>query len=180
MNDHKTRVAIYDNNPFIDPVLYRTDERETFAGNVSIKAPDGERQGPMLMDSRMVDKEQFFKLYNNALIMLTEVGRAALQLFNSMIDSLALNQDSLYFDLDTYAESIGKSRSHVYRLIRELIDKKFIAKSTTRDVYFININLVCKGNRLTIIQQYVKKNGSINASDLRSAPSDQSKPIQSW
>lgn len=175
MNDDKKVVAIYDHNPFIEPMLYKTEDRAAYAGNVSIRDANGEAHGPMLMDTRIVDEDEFVKLYNKSLMLLTEVGKAALQLFNTLIDSVEINADTLNFSPETYAESSGKSKSQVYRLVRELIDKKFIAKSTRRNVYFININLVCKGDRLTIINRYTRETEGKGI-----ASTTEPKPIKNW
>jgi len=154
----KEIVPVYEHNPFIESIVLKTKEKEVHAGRFEIE--DTERNVPkhaILVENKIVDSQKFVKLYEDAIISMTEVGKAALKLFNYLIKELDYNEDKIQFSAVQYSKIEKRSLSHTYRLIRELIDRRFIARSVIADEYYININLVCKGNRIVIINRYIKK-----------------------
>ncbi len=151
----KFQKVVYQDNPFIETTLHKSAEREVHAGSLNLDSING--RNALLSDKHYLNAKEFVHVYEGAVILMTGIGRAALQLFNTMIKNLELNEDRLVFDPDVYAKKSGKSKSQVYRLVRELIIKKFIARAPVNNGYFININLICKGDKITILNQYIKR-----------------------
>lgn len=64
---------------------------------------------------------------------------------------LEYNNLTFELDVDVFARVVQyKSTNKIYDAINELIDKKYIARTSTKKVYWINHNKYYKGNYLVI------------------------------
>lgn len=72
-----------------------------------------------------------------------------------MYDCMEYNSPTFRLKASTIASILCKDESVVFKAIKELIDLKYIAKTRTKEVYWINHNKFYKGNYLT--DKYLKQ-----------------------
>jgi hypothetical protein len=158
MSKEAKRVPVYRENPFFGEVVLQSEGKTVLAGNLNNIVKDESTQ--VIVSRDVVDKQEFLKIYEGTLVAITKTSRGAVKLFMAIVDKTPFNESTVDFDIDEYAASVNKSKTYVYRLVRELIENGFIAKSVYSNQYFVNINLVCKGDRLTILRDYIRKDSS--------------------
>ena len=75
-------------------------------------------------------------------------------LFYILMYCLDYNSPTFRFKASQFALIIGKEKSVIFKGIAELTQIKYIAKTKTREVYWINHNLFYKGN--FIVETFLK------------------------
>jgi hypothetical protein len=104
-----------------------------------------------------VDSTQFVKLYVNgvkAFRGLTGAGTRVFELLYLRVkDSIGKDQLWLTFpSIDQTLTPLGETT--FYRGMKELLDKEFIAESTTPGRYFLNPDYMFNGDRLAFVKEY--------------------------
>lgn len=105
-----------------------------------------------------VDKTQFVKLYINGVKAFQGLKSAGGRVFEIIYRAVqeAPGTDKIFMHFMEVEQNITPiSETTFYRGMRELIEKGFIAESTTPGMYFLNIDYLFNGNRLAFIKEYV-------------------------
>lgn len=132
---------------------------ETYA---AINRVTGEDCGDIAFGKRIVvDKTDFLKLYANGVKMFLGLKSAGIKVFMIIFDALMDDKNYgkdkiiLKYELleDVQRENI--SETTFYRGIRELRKAKLIAPTLLDGMYWLNTDYVFRGNRLTIVNQYI-------------------------
>lgn len=161
----KRGVERYATNPFVAEASNTTKTgvrritNNAKSGEMMVMSPStGEIFGPAgFWQAQEVDKTTFVKLYVNgvrALKELTSAGTKVFELLYFRVQS-AIGRDQLwltYPSIDQAATPIGEAT--FYRGMRELLEKKFIAESTTPGLYFLNPDYIWNGDRLAFVKEY--------------------------
>lgn len=107
-----------------------------------------------------VDETQFVKLYLAGIKQTTKLTKAGLQVFELVYHQMRATPQSDRLELNHYlAKEFGLSISiqTFRRGLRELLEHEFLYRSTSADVYFVNINFIFNGNRITLAKSYYLK-----------------------
>ena len=118
-----------------------------------------------IVQTKEVDKEEFIKLYTSQVKAYFDLTKTAYKVFFIF---LCFYQDSIGKDyvylsckkamnLSLKIDHFELSESIFYRGIRELVDKKIIAKTNEKNWYFTNPAIVFNGDRARFINEIVKK-----------------------
>lgn len=118
-----------------------------------------------IVHTQEVDKEEFIKLYTSQIKAYFDLTKTAYKVFFIF---LRIYQDSIgkdHFYLSckkamSLAEKIDHfilSESIFYRGIKELIEKRIIAKTNEKNWYFINPAIVFNGDRARFVSEIIKK-----------------------
>ena len=108
-----------------------------------------------------VDKTRFLKFYADGVRMFLGLSSAGIKVFmaiyQQLIDDDKFQQEKIILSYDSLPEEIQDviSKATFYRGIRELKKVNLIAPTLVDAVYWINIDYIFKGNRLTLVNQYV-------------------------
>lgn len=162
-----------ESNPFIDDLVeVKVSKRNIVAGKTShvlIDEETGEMVGnAAIMNIRKYDPTQFIKFYTGKISLVFELSKRAQSVFSYIIENTIPNKDFVYVDIEDCMKETGyKSRATVISGLSELIEKKFIARSSSQVKYFINPTIFFNGNRVSFIETAVKdteKNYKIGSS----------------
>jgi len=157
-------------NPFRSEVIKSTitgtraiyaspSEENTFA---MVSRATGEDFGDIAFGKRIkVDKTHFLKVYANGIKMFLNLKPPGIKVFMLIFDKLmqdenyqADNVDLVYNMLDDVVKNeVG--RTTFFKGIKELRDAHFLAPSMQDGKYWINCDYVFRGNRLTLVNEYI-------------------------
>ena len=152
----------YDKNPFI----YKMGKIKVKKKNITV------HRGEMLMNSEgsefttnicqtfEVDQSEFIKIYSSHIKVYFDLSQTAFKLFFVLIGLIQkeIGKDRLYINHSIIHEAsaeYGKpiSRSVYYRAMDELQNKRIIAKSSNKFIYYINPNILFNGDRARFIKE---------------------------
>lgn len=104
-----------------------------------------------------VDKTQFVKLYINgvkAFQGLTASGTKVFEIIYRVVQqSPGTDRFYLHF-MEVQRLGVSISERTFHRGVSELLEKSFIYESTTPNMYYLNIDYLFNGNRLTFVKEY--------------------------
>ncbi|EAN6152398.1 hypothetical protein RRM29_004441 [Salmonella enterica] len=117
-----------------------------------------------------VDSEEFINIYTSKAKEFFELTKSAYKVFLIFfhICQDVIENDCLYLSckkailISGALENMVLSGSIFYRGIKELIDKKIIAKSNERNWYFINPSVIFNGGRARFATEIIKKKDELN------------------
>lgn len=106
---------------------------------------------------RIVDKEEFVKIFIAGLARYMELSQLGQQILGYFFHATKIGDDKVYFDIHECVKFTGKSTVSCSRGLTELLDKEFVARSNQINIYFINVNLFFKGDRYTLFDDVILK-----------------------
>ncbi|HBM3150108.1 TPA: hypothetical protein LVM03_000839 [Klebsiella oxytoca] len=118
-----------------------------------------------IVHTHEVDKEEFIKLYTSQIKAYFDLTKTAYKVFFIFLRIYqdAIGKDHFYLSCKkamSLAEKIDHfilSESIFYRGIKELIEKRIIAKTNEKNWYFINPAIVFNGDRARFVSEIIKK-----------------------
>lgn len=156
-----TKAPKYEVNPFIDGVVIKTRSKKlTVArGGMIVDQSTGEIEGlTEVAQVISVDEGQFIKLFTKDLAIWFDLSKTGMRVFGALIAVVqqeAIMRDSVFFDYNhPKVEEFKITKNTFYRGIEELIEKKFIARGRTTNLYFTNPAMFFNGNRARFIKEY--------------------------
>lgn len=167
-------VALYKDNPFIMSVQTRTKRVTNKRGDMMlINSGTGEIQTTVagFWEAEEVDSAKFIKLFVNGVRALAELSNSGARVFELLYIEMQQNigKDSVYLSYTALHEEVGISRSTFARGLKELIDKKFIAATTSPAHYWINPDFVWNGDRLAFVKEYRRTSSKSKVVNLNQA-----------
>jgi hypothetical protein len=160
-------VQTYITNPSIvelDSAIVTKNQRHFLKnGNKALVIDEGSgehmgKMGAVFIEEKVVDTEQFIKIFASGIEELTSLSGAGLKVFKliyqMMLDSP--NNDVFTLDFNTLKtlEKWTYSKPTFSTGMNELLTREIIYKSIAPAQYFLNIKLFYNGNRVTKIQSY--------------------------
>lgn len=147
-----------DNNPFTDSLKTVIHKKNIVAGrsadNVIIDIESGEQTGHVaFMKIQEYDKQQFVKFYVDNLKMFFGLSKKAIRVLVYIMQALKPRKDTVLIDTLDCAEYTNYARSTVFSAIAELLENKFIARTKTNQLYYINPSIFFNGNRASFVKQ---------------------------
>ena len=164
---------VYDRNPFVGNAVTNT---KTGVRRISNKQGDrmmvvsettGEIVAPAgFWQAQEVDKSQFVKLYVNGVKALKDLTGAGTKVFELLYLEVQKNigKDAVWLAFTMIDQALSPmSESTFMRGMRELVEKGFVAESTTQNRYFINPDFMWNGDRLAFVKEYRLKTSRSSA-----------------
>jgi hypothetical protein len=160
----KRGLVRYEKNPFLSNAV-----ANTVAGVRKISNSDGNRMmvvsettGEIMAPAgfwhaQEVDKTAFVKLFVNGVKALKDLTGAGTKVFEILYLRVqeGIGKDQVWLTFPSLDQAVTPmSEATFYRGMRELIEKGFIAESTTPGLYFLNPDYIWNGDRLAFIQEY--------------------------
>ena len=114
------------------------------------------------IEEKEVDSAEFVKIYLEGIRKYGELSKAGALLFEfvykQMSGKYAKHKDQINLSYMLAVEwRRDLSRRTFYRGMNELLSKRFLFRTLAADVYFVNINFMFNGNRMTLARRYVLK-----------------------
>jgi hypothetical protein len=157
--DKLTSYPIYDNNPYLSNLIIPKRNKTVTIGNSKdwslINTETGEEKSTILAIKEKVDKEEFVKIYRSQIQSIFNLSVSGVKLFGYIMSELNINSDMIILDLKEACIYTGyKTRPPIYKAITELLEHKFIARTSKPNVFFINPAVFFNGKRFTLIRSY--------------------------
>lgn len=115
---------------------------------------------------KVVDDEQFTKLYLTQFEAFFDLSQAGLKVFGYIMTCMKAASDMIYFDKEackTYTNY--NSYASIYKGIAELLNCGIIARGWSDSIFFLNPLIIWNGSRVTFVTQYEKKSKSKQIED---------------
>lgn len=162
----------------LNPFCFETELKiETRKKNLTVsrgtelieKKDTGKSYFANIVHTQEVDKEEFIKLYTSQIKAYFDLTKTAYKVFFIFLRIYqdAIGKDHFYLSCKkamSLAEKIDHfvlSESIFYRGIKELIEKRIIAKTNEKNWYFINPAIVFNGDRARFVSEIRKKKETI-------------------
>lgn len=161
----KTRrgLILYDENPFLtfDTVKSKTKRIVNKRGDMMIvNGETGDVVAPVagFWQAQEVDSAQFVKLYVNGVRAFAELSSAGTKVFEVLYMEIqkSISKDQVFLSHTRIDESVRThiSQATFTRGMRELMDKGFIAPTTTVGWFWLNPDYMWNGDRLAFVREY--------------------------
>lgn len=166
--DRKFGHPVYDQNPSVpapNSLVGRRKPVKIASGNrmMIVGKDTGEILGEghaAFFEMKEVDETQFVKLYLAGIKQTTKLTAAGLKVFELVYHQMRANPQTDKIELNLYhikRFGLNMTERTYQRGMRELLEHMFIFRSTSDDVYFVNINFMFNGNRITLARSYYLK-----------------------
>lgn len=159
---------LYDSNPSVNndiPTRIKKNEKGR-ASNISMVTPDtGElvANGALyFIEEKEVDTEEFVKMYEHGLSQMYELTKPGEEIFRyvyaEIIGKNGINKDTIALNAYHIQKWKPNISARTYnRGLRELLEKEFLFRSTTRDLFFINVRYLFNGDRMGLVKLYRRR-----------------------
>jgi hypothetical protein len=166
--DQKRGYPVYDRNPSVaHPNAVATRRKPVRIANGNRLMIVGRDTGEILgeghaafFEMKEVDETQFVKLYLAGIQQTTKLTAAGLKVFELVFHQMRGNPQSDKIEMNHYLVKkygLDMTARTYQRGMREMLEHNFLFRSTSDDVYFVNINFVFNGNRITLAKSYYLK-----------------------
>lgn len=161
-----THFPKHEENPFMHQLVYMRSTRNKIVASGPIYGAYDTNTGEVQENKTVrswvierVDNEQFTKLYDNYLQVVFGLSQRALKLFQYFVTALKFNDERVIFDIRAAMKMTGyNSKQTISIALAELIEVEIIARSPAPNIYYINPKIFVKGNRIDMVQTWVRKN----------------------
>lgn len=145
----------YDINPFLEGIIPNTKGKTVGMSKKPIDVGEATGEEAFIYLRKEVDKERFMKIYIEQMRMLFDLSSKSLKVFGYICESLPINGDRIIFDIEEAKKYTGYTTDKSIFLAKtELLEKGFLARTKTSNVYYINLNVYFNGDRLVVINDY--------------------------
>jgi hypothetical protein len=115
-----------------------------------------------------IDSEQFVKVYLAGIKQYAELSKAGALLFEFVYKEISgrAGKDKDTININYFLAQkwmAGISRRTYERGLAELLDKEFLFRSISAEIYFVNIRFMFNGDRLALVKTYRRKGSSLQA-----------------
>jgi len=130
-----------------------------------------------VVQKKEVDKEEFIKLFTSQIRIYFDLTKTAYKVFFIVLNlyQKEIGKDEVYLTCKK-AQNIAKALDNFdlstpvyYKGLNELIEKKIIAKSTEKYIYFINPAVFFNGDRARFVTEIIKKKEEIEKEKIQKA-----------
>jgi hypothetical protein len=156
-------VVRYIENPSVKEAYYDSKTGNRRIGNRTdkelayITSPDGERLAEaQFYDYMTVDKTKFIKLYIQGVKALQGLSSAGTKVFELLYCEMQkkISSDKIYLHYSSIQTEGAMSLATFKRGMKELIEKQFIFESVEPFNYFVNVNYLFNGDRLSFVKSF--------------------------
>jgi hypothetical protein len=135
------------------------------------------------VEEKEIDNEQFVKVYLEGIKQYGQLSKAGALLFEFVYREIsglsAKDKDTItlnYFLAEKWKP--GLHRRTYDRGMNELLDKGFLFRSVSADVYFVNVRFMFNGDRMVLVKTYRRSGSTLQAELPLDTPMELPKPEQ--
>lgn len=155
-----------DINPYIPAVVeHISEKRYRKASGIKweqvLNEDTGElekRQNLILGQQKKVDQQEWYKVYNGTIKKFYGLNPATMEVFEYVMKNIQYSSDRICIPPSDVITQTGMGVSTYYRSIVQLLNAQIIAKAEKEGCYYINPAIAFKGDRITIVEQYIREN----------------------
>jgi hypothetical protein len=135
------------------------------------------------VEEKEIDSESFVKVYLDGIKQYGHLTKAGALLFEFVYREISgmLGKDKDTVSLNYYLAQKWKPDLHrrtYERGMNELLDKGFLFRSVTADVYFVNVRFMFNGDRMVLVKAYRRSGSTLQAELPLDAPPPRELPQQ--
>jgi len=175
---------VYESNPGLTE-LTKIPTRNAHGGYVSkykhtLDPETGEIEDTLITTVRkVVDQEQFIKLYRSQIAMIFNLPQYAQKVFAFFLNSTKMNSDQVFFSFQKCMEYTGyKSTSSISKGLVSLLEKSIIYRTSEPNIYFINPNVFFDGKRMCLLTDIVVKGSAAHMKQQKETAIEDAKAQQ--
>jgi len=154
-------------NPFIDSVIDHIETinyRKVAGSKIQqvLNHETGELENQKLLvlgEQRKVDSQQFYKLFYGSIKAFFDLSKGTMKLFEYIMEQIGYGKDKICLSSADVEEKTSLSRTAVYRSILQLLNAGILARTNREGCFFINPTIAFKGDRITLVKQYILEKG---------------------
>lgn len=170
-------------NPFIDQVIehiHTKKYRKAVGSKVQevLNEETGvlEQQKVLVLGKQQtVDSQEFYKVYQGQIKSFFKLSSNTMKLFEYIMQNIPYSKDRICLYQPDVTDKLKMSRTTAYRAILQLLEGGIIARADSDNCYFINPIVAFKGDRITLVTQYIKEQEK-NSRSIDNVVSTQSEP----
>jgi hypothetical protein len=156
----------YTRNPFLEKkthlVKFGTEMRTVAGYSETLQDAEGNDLlgRHIIAKKEIVDTEKFAKIYIDAVKTMWKLDNSGVRIFTYILENLPINGDVVVLSATSIMKYCGyKSKTSVIAGINNLVQNNIIAKTISKNLYYINPLIIFNGNRLSLINSYEKAEG---------------------
>lgn len=159
---------LHDSNPSVNneiPTRIKKQERGQTSTLSMVTPETGEMvaNGALcFVEEKEIDSEEFVKLYQDGLRQMYKLSKPGAMIFEYVYEEVrgknGANKDTVAlnaYHIQKWKPDISPRTYN--RGLRELLEKEFLFRSTTRDLFFINVRYLFNGDRMGLIKLYRRR-----------------------
>lgn len=175
-DENLSKLSKYDSNPYIKGVLTFIKDKNTKVAtykvpdpnNLLLDVPTGELKPVynVIHTKNKVDVQQYNKLYVTGISKLFDLTKPEQKVLKYIFSKLEKDKDWIYFSIkDCKQDCEYTSNQIVHLAISGLIKKEIIARTLESHKLWINPTIMFNGDRMIVINEYIKSNDIVNKID---------------
>lgn len=114
------------------------------------------RQNLILGQQKKVDEQEWYKVYDGAIQRFYGLSKSTTTVFQYIMKNIQYGNDRICIPPSDIITQTGMALSTYYRCIVQLLNVQIIAKAEKDGCYYINPAIAFKGERITIVEQYIR------------------------
>lgn len=114
------------------------------------------RQNLILGQQKKVDSQEWYKVFNGTIKRFYGLNPATMDVFEYIMENIRYNTDKICIPPADIITNSKMSISTYYRSIVQLLNAQILAKAEKEGCYYINPAIAFKGDRITVVEQYIK------------------------
>lgn len=157
----KTKHQYNSYNPFIEQVITHIEsaKRRKVSGWKWQEVRKGDElvNEPMLVlgDIKKVDTQEFYKVYIGEIKSFLGLSKNSMIMFEYIMKNIQYGKDKICMNAHIVKSEMGMAETTMHRCLNQLLDKQVVARAEMPGCYYINPQIAFKGERFTIVKQYV-------------------------
>ena len=167
--------AVYETNPSVVegnfPLRISTGKQKHGGSAYMVSADTGQVLGTGafgFVEEKVLDNEQFVKVYLDGIKKYGELSKAGAQLFEFVYREISgmSGKDKDTVVLNFFLAQRWKpdlTRRTYERGMNELLEKGFLFRSVGADMYFVNVRFMFNGDRMVVVKAYRRAGSSLQA-----------------
>lgn len=164
-NRNKTIEFHYNStNPFIAPIVehvYDSKSRKIIGHSWQdvIDKGSGEINKQKILvlgEQKVLDNQQYCKLYMGQMRSFFGLSKKTLITLEYIMDNIKYGEDKICLYYPDLQQKLGLIRSTMYGCINQLLKVGILARANTPACFYINPAVVFKGDRIAIVQQFIR------------------------
>ena len=114
------------------------------------------RQNLILGTQKRVDSQEWYKVFNGSIMRFYGLGKNTMEVFGYIMKNIQYSNDRICIPPSDVVTQTGMALSTYYRCIVQLLNAQVLAKAEKEGCYYINPAIAFKGDRITLVTQYIK------------------------
>ena len=110
----------------------------------------------ILGEQKVVDTQEYSKVYMGSLSKFFGLSKKALVMLDYIMENIKYGEDRICLYYPDVKDKTGMVKTTMYSSIKQMLRVNMLAKASTPGCYYINPAVMFKGERITIVMDYIR------------------------